>query len=33
MYVMAALLVVGLLCDLAVRPLDERYSPETQTVT
>jgi hypothetical protein len=30
---MAALLVVGLLCDLAVRPVDERYYLEAQTVT
>ena len=33
MYVMAALLVVGLLCDLAVRPVDERHYLEAQTVT
>jgi MFS family permease len=33
MYVMAALLVVGLVCDLAVRPVDERYYLEAQTVT
>ena len=33
MYVMAALLVVGLLCDLAVRPVDERHYLEAQPVT
>jgi MFS family permease len=32
MYVMAALLVVGLLCDLAVRPVSARHNVETQTV-
>jgi MFS family permease len=33
MYVMAALLVVGLLCDLAVRPVAERYYLEAPTQT
>ena len=33
MYVMATLLVVGLLCDLAVRPVDDRHYLEAQTVT
>jgi hypothetical protein len=31
MYVMAALLVVGLLCDLAVRPVAESHYLEAQT--
>ena len=33
MYVMAALLVVGLLCDLAIRPVDERHHLEAETAT
>jgi MFS family permease len=33
MYVMAALLVIGLLSNLAVRPVDERHYLETQTAT
>ncbi len=33
MYLMAALLVVGLLCDLAVRPVAERYYLKEQTQT
>jgi MFS family permease len=32
MYVMAALLVIGLLCDLAVRPVDARQQVEPQTI-
>jgi MFS family permease len=33
MYLMAALLVVGLLCDLSVRPVAERYYLEAPTQT
>ena len=33
MYVMAALLVVGLLCDLAIRPVDKRHHLEAETAT
>jgi MFS family permease len=32
MYVMAALLVIGLVCDLAVRPVDARQQVEPQTI-
>ncbi len=31
MYIMAALLIVGLLCNLAVRPVHERHHLETAT--
>jgi MFS family permease len=33
MYVMASLLVVGLICNLAIRPVDERHYLEAQTAT
>ena len=33
MYVMAALLVVGLLCDLAIRPVDKRHHLEAEIAT
>jgi MFS family permease len=33
MYIMASLLVVGLICNFAIRPVDERHHLEAQTVT
>ncbi|MGA8099305.1 MAG: OFA family MFS transporter [Candidatus Cybelea sp.] len=33
MYIMASLLVVGLICNFAIRPVDERHHLEAQTAT
>ena len=33
MYIMASLLVVGLICNFAIRPVDERHYLEAQTAT